>query len=236
MAGAGIADGRWSDQRKKIIMDSRVESAKLIRSKLESIDHNVRSFISASAVGYYGTITSDKIFDETDPAGSDFLAEVCQKWEAEAQLFSSLLGIRSVSIRTGVVLDADSKIIKNAVLPTKMGLAAPLGKGSQYMPWIHLHDLCRIYLKAIEDDTLTGAYNAVAPEAVTNKQFMKETAQTLHKPMFKPAVPAFVFKLFLGESAQIILEESRASSVKIQKEGFSFEYPTLSEALHEILL
>ena len=236
LAGVGIADGRWTEARKRMIVGSRVRSAQLILERLQEMDTKIDAFISASAVGYYGSETTDKIFIEDDVAANDFLGKVCQKWEEQANEFTTKLDIRSVSIRTGVVLSKGSELIKKAVLPTKFWLGAPLGKGSQYMPWIHIDDLCKIYIKAIEDETMTGAYNAVAPEDTTNAQFMKGVADVLKKPMFLPPVPAFVFKLFLGEAAQIILEGSRISSQKIEDAGYEFKYKTLSRALKKILL
>ena len=236
LAGVGIADGRWTEARKRMIVGSRVRSAQLILERLQEMDTKIDAFISASAVGYYGSETTDKIFIEDNVAANDFLGKVCQKWEEQANEFTTKLDIRSVSIRTGVVLSKGSELIKKAVLPTKFWLGAPLGKGSQYMPWIHIDDLCKIYIKAIEDETMTGAYNAVAPEDTTNAQFMKGVADVLKKPMFLPPVPAFVFKLFLGEAAQIILEGSRISSQKIEDAGYVFKYKTLSRALKKILL
>jgi uncharacterized protein (TIGR01777 family) len=237
LAGVGIAEGKWTEARKRMIVGSRVRSAQLILEKLQEMDTKVDAFISASAIGYYGAVTSDKVFTEEDEhAENDFLGETCYKWEEQAEQFTNELGIRSVSIRTGVVLSKDSELIKKAVLPTKFWLGAPLGKGTQYMPWIHIDDLCQIYIKAIEDESMTGAYNAVAPEDATNAEFMKTIANVLNKPMFLPPVPAFVFKLFLGEVSQIILEGSRISSQKILDAGYEFEYKTLRRALKNILL
>ena len=236
LAGVGIADGKWTEARKRMIVGSRVRSAQLLLENLQQMDTKVDAFISASAVGYYGPETTDKVFTEDDEPADDFLGKVCHKWEKQAELFTTELGIRSVSIRTGVVLSKGSELMKKAVLPTKFWLGAPLGKGSQYMPWIHIDDLCRIYIKAIEDETMTGAYNAVAPEDSTNADFMKEVANVLKKPMFLPPVPAFVFKLYLGEAAQIILEGSRVSSQKIQDAGYKFKHNTLNKALTRILL
>ena len=237
LAGVGIADGKWTEARKRMIVGSRVRSAQLILEKLQEMDTKIDAFISASAIGYYGAVTTDKVFTEDDEhANNDFLGETCYKWEEQTKEFTTQLGIRSVSIRTGVVLSKGSELIKKAVLPTKFWLGAPLGKGSQYMPWIHIDDLCKIYIKAIEDETMTGAYNAVAPEDTTNAEFMKTVANVLKKPIFLPKVPAFVFKLFLGEASQIILEGSRISSQKIQDAGYEFKYKTLSRALKKILL
>ena len=237
LAGVGIADSKWTEARKRMIVGSRVRSAQLILEQLKKMDTKMDAFISASAIGYYGAVTSDKVFTEDDEHDKDdFLGVTCYKWEEQAKQFTTDLGIRSVSIRTGVVLSKDSELIKKAVLPTKFWLAAPLGKGTQYMPWIHIDDLCKIYIKAIEDQTMTGAYNAVAPEDITNAEFMKGVANVLKKPMFFPRVPEFVFKLFLGEASQIILEGSRISSQKIQDIGYKFKYNTLRKALEDILL
>lgn len=236
LAGVGIADGRWTEARKRMIVGSRVRSAQLILEKLQEMDTKIDAFISASAIGYYGAVTSDRVFTEDDAhAKDDFLAETCYKWEEQAKEFTTQLGIRSASIRTGVVLSKGSELIKKAVLPTKFWLGAPLGKGSQYMPWIDIDDLCEIYVKAIEDETMTGAYNAVAPEYTTNAEFMKAVASVLKKPMFLPPVPEFVFKMYLGEASQIILEGSRISSQKIQDAGYDFKYNTLKDALRKNL-
>lgn len=235
LAGVGIADGKWTEARKRMIVGSRVRSAHLILDKLKKMDTKMDAFISASAVGYYGAVTTDKVFMEDDDHAKDFLGETCNEWEEQTKQFTTDMGIRSVSIRTGVVLSKDSELIKKAVLPTRFWIGAPLGKGTQYMNWIHIDDLCKIYIKAIEDETMSGAYNAVAPEDTTNGQFMKTIADLLHKPMFLPRVPEFVFKLFLGEASQIILEGSRVSAQKIQNAGYDFKYKTLSKALKQIL-
>ena len=236
LAGVGIAEGKWTEARKRMIVGSRVRSAQLLLDKLKSMDTKVDAFITASAVGYYGSVTTDKIFTEEDEYdATDFLGVTCHNWEEQAKQFTTDFGVRSVSIRTGVVLSKSSELIKKAVLPTRFWLAAPLGKGSQYINWIHIDDLCQIYIKAIEDESMQGAYNAVAPEDNTNAQFMKTIADLLHKPMFMPRIPEFVFKLFLGEASQIILEGSRISSQKIQDAGYDFKYTTLHQALKDIL-
>lgn len=236
LAGVGIAEGKWTETRKRMIVGSRVRSAQLLLDKLKSMDTKVDAFITASAVGYYGSVTTDKIFTEEDEYdATDFLGVTCHNWEEQAKQFTTDLGVRSVSIRTGVVLSKSSELIKKVVLPTRFWLAAPLGKGSQYINWIHIDDLCQIYIKAIEDESMQGAYNAVAPEDNTNAQFMKTIADLLHKPMFMPRIPEFVFKLFLGEASQIILEGSRISSQKIQDAGYDFKYTTLHQALKDIL-
>ena len=237
LAGVGIAEEQWTEARKRMIVGSRVRSAHLILDKLKELNTKVDAFISASAVGYYGSTTTDKLYTEEDEHDEkDFLGVTCYNWEEQAKQFSTDLGIRSVCIRTGVVLSKDSELIKKAVFPTKFWLGAPLGKGTQYMNWIHLDDLCNIYIKAIEDENMQGPYNAVAPDDTTNAQFMKSIAKVLKKPMFFPRVPEFFIRLFFGESAQIILEGSRISSQKIQDAGFEFKYKILEDALKEILI
>ena len=237
LAGVSIAEGRWTEARKRMIVGSRVRSAHIILDKLKELDTKIEAFISASAVGYYGATTTDKVYSEADKHDeTDFLGVTCHNWEEQAKQFTTDLGIRSVSIRTGVVLSKESELIKKAVLPAKFWLAARLGSGNQYINWVHLDDLRRIYIKAIEDETMEGAYNAVAPEYTTNAQFMKGVANVLRKPMFMPRIPEFVFKWFLGESAQIILMGSRISSKKILKTGFKFKYKRLSDALQDILI
>lgn len=237
LAGVSIAESKWTEGRKRMIVGSRVRSAHILLDKLKEMDIKLDAFISASAVGFYGASTTDKVCTEEDKYDkNDFLSVTCNDWEEQANQFTTDLGIRSVSIRTGVVLSENSELIKKAVLSTKLWLAAPLGKGSQYLSWVHIDDLCRIYIRAIEDETMKGVYNAVAPQYTTNAQFMKGIAQVLRKPMFMPRIPEFVFRWFMGESAQMILGGSRISSKKIMKTGFKFKYKRLEDALTAILI
>ncbi|MGV8963100.1 MAG: TIGR01777 family oxidoreductase [Candidatus Saccharimonadaceae bacterium] len=237
LSGVSIAEGRWTEARKRMIVGSRVRSAHLLLDKLKKMNKKVDVFISASAVGYYGVNNTDKVFTEEDKHDeTSFLGATCYNWEEQAKQFTSDLGIRSVSVRTGVVLSKNSELITKAILPTKWWLGAPLGKGTQYMNWIHIDDLCSIYINAIEDETIQGPYNAVAPENITNANFMKTIAKVLKKPMFFPPIPEFVFRLFMGESAQILLDGSRISSRKIQDAGFVFKYNTLVDALKDIII
>lgn len=236
LAGANIAKGRWTQQQKQKIKDSRIQSAQLIFDKIKAKDTPLDAFISASAIGYYGAITSEKIFSEEDRYDqNDFLSVVCHKWEQQAKQFTDNLNIRSVCIRTGVVLSRESDLIKKAMLPTRFGLGAPLGKGYQYVSWIHIDDLCHIYIKAIEDTAMRGVYNAVAPAETTNTAFMKTIATAMKKPFFLPPIPEWIFKLFLGEAAQIILEGSRTSSQKIEDAGYKFEHANLKETIEYIM-
>ena len=234
LAGENIGAKRWTEERKKEIMCSRILPAQLLFDAISKSTHQPQAFISASAIGYYGAVTSDHLFTETDLAANDFLGNTCRQWESEVDKFSEI-GIRTVKLRTGVVLAKEGGVLQKMKRPVEMGLGASLGNGNQYMPWIHIDDLCRIYLKAIEDSSMTGAYNAVAPEPITNKQFMQTIALVLHKKIRMPAVPSALLKLALGTMSEMLLEGSRVSSEKVVASGFQFLYPGLQNTLHNLL-
>ena len=228
LAGAGIADERWTDERKKIIIDSRVESANLLFKKVKELNINLKGFISASGSGYYGAITSDKIFVENDKAGNDFLGEVCVKWEIAAQQFKEL-NIPVTILRTGIVLSKTGGALEKMKTP----IISPLGSGNQYLPWIHIDDLCGMYTYAIEHH-LEGIYNAVAPDHQTSKTFSKTLAKSVGRPFIGLGVPSFGLKLLFGDMAKILLEGSRLSAKKIEKNGYSFQFENLKKALSNL--
>jgi len=230
LAGAGITDKRWTDSRKKVILDSRIKSAELLLEKVKHLKVNLKGFISSSGTGYYGAITSDKIFSESDSPAKDFAAQVCVQWEDAANQFAKE-SIRTTILRTGVVLSEKGGVIKKLKPIFNIGFGSALGKGKQYFPWIHIDDLCAMYIHAIENETVSGIYNAVATEHVTNKQFSKAFAKSLSKPFWAPAVPSFVMKLMLGEMAEILLEGSRVSNEKILECGLELKFSDLEEAL-----
>jgi uncharacterized protein len=232
LAGANIAAGRWTAARKKEIVDSRVKTALLLYEELP-VHHHLKAFISASAVGYYGLGTSEKIFEEDEKPAYDFLANTCLQWEKAADKFSER-NVRVVKLRTAPVMAADGGAWPMLRLPVNLGFSAPLGSGTQYMPWIHVDDLCAIYLQAVESQAMQGVYNAAAPGHVTNAQFMKTAAQVMHRPFFAPHVPAFAIHLALGEMGEGLLQGSRVSPEKILSTGFRFQYPMLKEALDQI--
>ena len=230
LAGEGIADKRWSLQRKKDLINSRVETANLLFEKVKELNPNLKGFIAASGIGYYGATTSEKIYNENDAAGEDFISEICKVWE-KASLQFDAINIRTVIFRTGVVLAKEGGALKKLSQPIKLGVGAPIGSGEQYIPWIHLNDLCNMYVEAIENRKFKGIYNAVAPEHITNKSLTKIIAKKLKKPLWLPNIPSFVMKILLGKMAIIILEGSRVSSEKIMATGFKFKYPNIKEAL-----
>jgi hypothetical protein len=234
LAGAGVADKRWSDARKKEILDSRIQSTQLLFDTLKKTNHQVESFISASAIGFYGFTMEETVFNEESKAGSDFLAQVTRQWEEEVDKIS-LLGIRTVKLRIGIVLSNKAGALVEMAKPVRFGVGAALGTGKQYMSWIHIDDLCNMFVKATEDVNMQGAYNAVC-DWVTNKDFTKSVAQILKRPMLLPPVPAFAMKLLIGEMAAMIVNGSKVSSEKIRKTGFKFSYPDLQSALNDQLL
>jgi len=236
LAGANISEKRWTDERKKEIISSRVESAQLILKTLQQKNIQLKSFISASAVGIYGAITSEKIFKEEDERGNDFLSEVVVLWEKAADEFSEKnMAERVVKIRTSIVLSEKEGALKKMAVPVKFGIGSPIGTGRQYIPWIHIDDLCSVYEFALKDENMSGAYNASAPQHTDNENLTKEIAEVLNKPMFMPNIPGFVMKLMFGELSVALLEGSRTSSEKLQNAGFQFNFPDLKNALEDLL-
>lgn len=236
LAGANISEKRWTTERKRELISSRVDSAELLRTTLRKKNIKLKSFISASGINFYGTETSEKIYTETDPRGNDFLSEVVVLWEKAADEFKEQnLAERVVKIRTAVVLSEKDGALKKMVPPIQYYIGSPLGSGKQYMPWIHIEDICSIYEFALKNPTTEGAYNAVSPQHATNRDLTEKIAKVLEKPLFMPNVPGFVLKLIFGELATAILEGARASSKKIQDAGFHFQFPDLTEALKDLL-
>ncbi len=233
LAGAGIADKRWSEKRKQEIIESRVKSSELLFNSVNKLDRKPKAFISASAIGYYGAVTGNKVFTEENPPANDFLGTVCKLWESSSKKFESI-GIRTVQLRLGVVLSSKGGALKKMMLPTKFGLGSALGSGKQFLLWVHINDVIQIFEKSIIDNNLTGPYNVVSPSYTTYNDFSRILAEVMNKPFFIPNVPSFLLKLVLGEMSQIILEGSRISSEKIINAGYNFKYPTLNEALKNL--
>lgn len=235
LSGAGVADHRWTDANKDKIMRSRTNSTRLLFQELKTTGYQPRAFISASGINYYGDDNGAHWLYESSPAGQDFLTEVCKAWEAEAEKVSEL-DIRVVTFRIGVVLSKEGGAFPKLLTPARLGLAAPIGSGRQYMSWIHIDDLCGMILKAMEDEHMEGVYNAVAPEPETNGRFMETLADVLNRPYIAPRVPSVAVKLMMGaERAGIVLGSLRVASEKIQKSGYHFQYETLRPALNDLL-
>lgn len=237
LAGKNISDNIWTNSVKQRIEESRVKTAQLLFDIVKKQNKKLDAFISASAIGYYGQENTKKILTEDDtPEKDDFMARTCQKWESEAHRFSEKLGVRTVILRTGVVFSQDSEALKKMAMPVRYGVGSPIASGKQYVSWVHIDDLCQMYFKAIEDASMHGVYNTVAPDYITNAGLMRTIARIYKRPFFLPNVPAFVMRLFFGEMAEMIIHGSRISSQKIKEAGFVFKFPELKPALKDCLL
>lgn len=229
LAGAGIADKRWSEKRKKEIIASRVASTNLLYNSVKRLKTPLNSFISASATGYYGAVTSETIFEEKDKPAKDFLGKVCSLWEDSIFQFNEIK-IRTVALRTGIVLSKDGGALKKMKTP----IITSLGNGKQYMPWIHIDDLCELYIKAIEDEQFKGAFNAVSPEHISNLSFSKKISKIFNYPFLALGAPSFILQIVFGEMSTIILNGSRISANKIKQAGFKFKFENLEKALKNL--
>jgi uncharacterized protein (TIGR01777 family) len=232
LAGAGIADGRWTDERKHEIIESRTESIRLIYDLIKTRPNQVKRVVSASAAGYYSD-RGDDLMNEEDLPASDFLGECCVLWE-QAVDEGLALDLSVVKFRTGVILDKESGALQKLAAPIKLGFGAPLGDGKQWMPWIHLQDVVNMYFMGIADLSVNGAYNMSAPSPVTNKELTKAVAKQFKKPLWLPNVPAFALNLAFGEMGAVVLGSTKMSTEKIEKTGFKFLFPTIELALKNI--
>ena len=231
LAGETVGQ-RWTKKVKQKILQSRVDSTLLIVDQLKNSDHHLESFISASAIGYYGDDTGDKLLIEESPQGDGFLPNVTARWEDAADTASNYTA-RLVKIRIGIVLSKDGGALEKMAMPIKWGVGSALGNGKQWLSWIHINDLCNMFLYALEEP-LAGVYNGVGLNPVTNGEFTKMLAHQLKRSIILPKVPAFVLKLMLGEMSVLALGSNRAEPVAFLKEGFTFEFAKLEEALKSL--
>lgn len=234
LAGANIGSKRWTNRRKKEILDSRVKSTQLLWHYVQKEKISIEKFITSSAIGYYGTVTSAHVFTENDLSGADFLAHVCAQWEQAALSFKQNQ-IKTVTLRTGVVLSAEDGALVKMLQPIRLGVGSVLGNGQHYIPWIHVEDICQIYLWALENEKIEGIYNAVAPQHIKNDTFTHLLADLLHKKIRLPAVPKWVLQVLLGDMSVLVTEGSRVSSEKLQQAGFDFQWTDLKKALQNLL-
>ncbi len=233
LAGAGVADKRWTAEQKEIILKSRTESSKLLYNTLRKENKKLVAFVSASAIGYYGTDTGELPLTEKSAKGAGFLAEVVDAWEMEVAKIQEL-DIPTAMLRIGVVLSANGGALKKMMEPMKLGAGAPLGSGKQIMSWIHVDDLAALFIFALENQ-LKGVFNAVGPHSARNEELTKLLAKVMNKPLLLPSVPKFALKLMLGEMAQVVLGSNYVSSEKIQSSGFNYQYPELYPALEHLI-
>lgn len=237
LAGAGVADKRWSKKRKQEIVESRTKSSALLVNALKNNPHKVKAVISASAIGWYGPDPSVHAtgFEEADNPFTDYLGTTCKLWEESIEPVTQQ-NIRLVRMRIGIVLSTKGGAMKEFMNPIKMGVAAILASGKQMISWVHIDDLCNQFIYAIEHEQVQGTYNAVAPNPVSNKQLTLSIAKAMRGKFFIPIhVPAFVLKIMLGEMSIEVLKSTTVSSKKIQLIGFKFQYPTIDECVVNLL-
>ena len=232
LAGAGIADAPWTDERKKEIIDSRVKSAALLLDACKKEGVRLKKFVSASAIGWYPLTISNDVYGEEQPASDGFLGKTCEAWERAADEFNDVAE-RVVKLRIGLVLGRNQGALKQIAQPVRLFVGAGLGSGIQAMSWIHIKDVCRMFQHSIEND-LNGVYNAVGPDTITNEEFMQILADVMERPIMLPNIPEFLIRMLFGQKADLVLKGVKLSSNKILGTGFEFDYPTLNSALLHI--
>ena len=234
LAGAGVADKPWTSARKKEIADSRINSSELLIKALKNIPNEIVSVVSASAIGWYKQNLPGPAV-ETDPPDSGFLGETCKAWE-NSILPAATLGKRLVILRTGIVLSNDGGAFPEFARPVRYGIAGILGSGKQIISWIHIEDICRLYLEAMLNTNWSGVYNAVAPNPVNNRTFVMELAKKMKGSFFIPMpVPNFILRMMLGERSEEVLKSSNISANKLKQLGFQFIYPTIDAAFRDLI-
>jgi uncharacterized protein (TIGR01777 family) len=237
LAGAGVADKRWTKKRKQEIVNSRVDSGKLIVDSLKTIPNKVKTVVSIAGIGWYGPDPQNPNqtpFTENDSPYNDFLAETCKQWEAAIEPVS-FMGIRLVKFRTGPVLSNDGGAFVEFKKPLKFGFATILGTGKQILSWIHVDDVVRIFMYALENNSVEGVYNAVAPSPVSNRDLILKIAKEKDGFYIPSYVPSFVLKIVVGELSVEVLKSATVSSKKIQDAGFIFQYPDMSSAVSQLM-
>lgn len=232
LAGAGIAEKRWSTERKVEIADSRVKSTQLIFNFLKKNKQNVHTFISASAVGYYGDC-ADKVLTELHKPGTGFLADLCKHWEKAAQQFNKL-NIREVRMRTGIVLAKNGGALPELTRTVPFGFASYFAKENLYYPWVHIDDVCGIMLHVLENESLHGAYNTTAPSPLLMKDLMKEILRARKSKALLVPAPPLSIQLALGEMSQMLLSSQRCSAKKILESGYKFRFGEIGNALRDV--
>ena len=236
LAGAGVVDKKWTEKYKAEIRDSRTKSSALLIDALQKNENTVKAIVSASAIGWYGEDPSPQKngFIETDKHANSFLGETCKLWEDSIQPVEQL-GKRLVKTRFGIVLSNTGGALAEFKKPIKFGIAGILGSGKQVVSWIHIDDLCRIIIEAIENENMSGVYNAVSPRPVTNKELTLKLAQTMRGKFYIPLhVPEFILKLILGSRSIEVLKSTTVSNEKIRHAGFTFLYPSIEAALPQL--
>ena len=233
LAGADIMEKRWNPERKKMLLSSRTESLELLYNYLDKNEHQVKTLISSSAQGYY-TPNQNKMLTEDESAGVGYMGQLSLAWEQAAYKWENL-GIRVAINRIGLVMASDGGVMEILVKPIKKGFASYFGKGTMMYPWIHIDDLSGMMIYEMENDNIKGSFNAASPNAVTQKAMNQALAKQLNKKIFSFPMPIFILRLMMGERFGVMVDSFHLSADKIQKTGFSFQYPSLEDGLSDLL-
>ena len=235
LAGAGIAEARWTARRKALIIESRTETTRLLADAVQAAGPGVEAFVSAGAIGYYGD-RGDELLDEASGPGEGFLSESTLLWERAVGEFAGQTGVRTCLLRTGIVLSTRGGALEKMLTPARLGVSGYFGAGRQYYSWIHLDDIARAYAAALDDDRFVGPVNAVAPAPVTCKHLAQVLAKALPNPCIAAPVPAVGLRLALGEMADTVLDSTRVVSDRLEHElGFRFDFPEVEGALGDLV-
>jgi len=232
LSGESIVAKRWNERQKEVLMQSRIESTKTLVEAMRRVQKKPEVFINASAAGYYGSVESGEV-TESHKRGEGFLADLCEAWEKQAREAESL-GVRSVIVRIGIVLEKGGGAMDKMVPPFQMFMGGPLGNGKQWFPWVHRDDIVGALLFALQNKNISGPVNATAPAPVTMNEFCKELGKVMHRPSWMP-VPAFALRILLGEMSELLLTGQKVVPKRLQEAGYEFSYPDLNKALTSIL-
>ncbi len=234
LAGAGIADKPWTTARKKVITESRTKSTLLLKESVFKYQPNLKAYLSASAIGYYGDRGNEMLTEHSESGQTGFLTKSTLAWEDAIQEVAKL-GVRTVGVRIGLVLSTKGGALPKLLLPTKLGTGGYFDSGSQWYAWVHIDDVCRLFIYALENETMSGFYNATAPHPETNKEFTQKLGEALGKRLLMIPAPAFALRLGMGEMADTVLGSARVMPEKTLASGFEFQFPELIPALKDIL-
>lgn len=232
LAGAGLADARWTEERKKLLRESRLNAGKAVVEAIRAAEKKPKVLVHASAVGYYGPRGDEEITEESDP-GDDFLAQLCQDWEAVTRPVEEM-GVRRVVIRSGMVLDVRGGALPRMLMPFRFFVGGPVGNGQQWYSWIHHYDEVNAIRFLIENGAARGPFNLTAPNPLRSRDLAKTIGKAMHRPAFFPA-PAFMLKLLFGEMSMVLLEGQRVIPKRLEELGYQFKYPTAEAALEELI-
>ncbi|MBI1882016.1 MAG: TIGR01777 family protein [Chloroflexi bacterium] len=233
LAGAGIADEPWTEARKKVIEESRVNAGKAVVEAIRAASARPKVLIQASGAGYYGPQNNDKVISEDNPPGNDFLARVCQAWEASTEA-AEALGVRRVIFRGAPVLDMQGGALPKLVLPFRFFAGGPIGRGKQWFPWIHYQDVVEAIRFLIQTESASGPFNLAAPNPLRNRQFARLVGKVMKRPAFAPA-PSLAFKIMFGEMSTVLLDGQQVAPKRLQELGYQFKFPEAEAALRDLL-